>query len=102
MNNNKSYIERNRLKIPVGDMWPPGKVLYITQTPEFEKGHRKPARKTSVRWRWRWAHRKEFSEIVAHPRILGDHLPYRMDKAVRVLTRNQTKFGPLPIDEEIN
>ncbi|CAG7673194.1 unnamed protein product [Allacma fusca] len=92
----QSLNEDDKLWLPCGDMWPPGRIIYITETVHFRSGHSIKGYKGSSRWRMRWADRKEFKEVIIHERMVWDHLPYRMQKALQVIVDTQLQVGPQP------
>jgi len=73
--------------LPFELMYPPGKLLHITETPAFRSSRRVKDGECASRWNIRWADRNEFREIVISPRMVMDHVPFRPNKALQDLTR---------------
>ncbi|ODM97087.1 Sn1-specific diacylglycerol lipase beta [Orchesella cincta] len=72
--------------LPFELMYPPGKILHITETSSFRSG-RRPKNDSKPRWNIRWADRQEFREIIITSRMIMDHVPFRPNKALQDLTR---------------
>ncbi|CAL8111086.1 unnamed protein product [Orchesella dallaii] len=72
--------------LPFELMYPPGKILHVTETSAFRSG-RRAKNDSKPRWNIRWADRQEFREIIITSRMMMDHVPFRPNKALLDLTR---------------
>jgi sn1-specific diacylglycerol lipase len=88
---------------PFEDMYPPGNILHITETETF-KSAKKSGSRGAPRWSIRFADKSEFREFKVTSRMLFDHLPFRMYKALQDFSRRMindcdiSRHPPLVID----
>ncbi|XP_076176575.1 diacylglycerol lipase-beta isoform X2 [Ptiloglossa arizonensis] len=77
-----------------------GKILHIIQCKSEEKqpiGHSKKQKTKEKKYQMRWAQPEEFTELIVMPRMLLDHLPESIERALTALLGEQNDL-PYYID----
>ncbi|CAG7837277.1 unnamed protein product [Allacma fusca] len=71
---------RQRESVTNCPMFPPGRILHVTERPIFAS---RPDLIDGPRYQYRWAHRSEFCEVKVTPKMMMDHYPDNVYRALR-------------------
>ena len=79
-------------------LYPGGRILHIIKCkPEKVEGKRKKQKADEKRYEMRWAQPEEFPELIVMPRMVLDHLPKCIEKALTALVEQQNRL-PVYLD----
>ncbi|XP_072028584.1 diacylglycerol lipase-beta-like [Amphiura filiformis] len=81
--------ERNLQEV-TRQLYPPGHILWVVESDVIESGC---CRGGEPIYQIKWASCREFSQILVGPRMVADHLPGKLQRALDQLTENMPQVG---------